>query len=51
MKLQKQNVIYRVEDPEKIQELKAKGFKEVKPKSKLDLNDKEENNSKKKEEK
>lgn len=44
MKLKKQNVIYRVEDPEEIQALKARGFKEVKPKSKLDLPPKEGNN-------
>lgn len=44
MKLKKQNVIYRVEDPEEIQALKARGFKEVKPKSKLELSPKEGNN-------
>ncbi len=40
MKLQKQNVIYRTTDLDKIAELKAKGYKEVKAKSKLaeDLN-------------
>lgn len=32
MKLQKENVIYRVEDPKEIEYLKARGFKEVKPK-------------------
>ena len=47
MKLKKQNVIYRVEDPEKIQELKKQGFKEVKPKSKLELNDDGDKNPKK----
>ena len=41
MKLKKQNVVYRVEEPEKIQELKSQGFKEVKQKSKLDLPPKE----------
>ena len=41
MKLQKQNVVYRVEDPAKIQELKAQGFKEVKAKTKADLTPKE----------
>lgn len=35
MKLQKQNVVYRVEDPEKIQQLKAQGFKEVREKVKM----------------
>lgn len=37
MKLKKQNVSYRTENPEEIQALKAQGFKEVKAKSKLDL--------------
>ena len=41
MKLQKGNVIYEIEDLDKIQEYKAKGFKEVKRKSKLELNSKE----------
>lgn len=36
MKLQKDNVIYRVEE-EEIQYLKSKGFKEVKAKAKADL--------------
>ena len=49
MKLQKQNVIYRVEDPNKIQDLKNKGFKEVKPKTKLELKEKEENSNKQEE--
>lgn len=44
MKLKKQNVIYRTEDPEQIQVLKSQGFKEVKPKSKLDLSPKEGSN-------
>lgn len=37
MKLQKDNVIYRVEKEEEIQYLKSKGFKEVKAKAKADL--------------
>lgn len=43
MKLQKLNVVYRVEDPERIQQLKAEGFKEVKAKAKADLNAKDTN--------
>ena len=46
MKLQKQNVIYRVEDIEEIQFLKSQGFKEVRPKSKLEIESKEEKPSK-----
>lgn len=41
MKLQKQNVIYRVEDAAEIQLLKSQGFKEVKAKAKADLTPKE----------
>lgn len=41
MKLQKGNVIYRVEEAEEIQYLKSKGFKEVKAKAKADLTPKD----------
>ena len=39
MKLKKQNVIYTTEDLGEIKFLKEKGFKEFKPKSKLELNE------------